>query len=207
MIRTCAHTKTRSSTSVTESSPKSPESESETGDQGQDEVGLAEVAALESGRPLQLADADRGHDADQHEHREDVHQQREPALVAEPRQRGVAVHRADHGDQDRGEENQEAPEDERVHQAGTEALEELALAQHDRRLVADAPGQVVEALARLAEPYQVDQELGPAREQKAAHGDGQREGDRSEKNVYGPRAFLSSAVTAGTISVRSPITA
>jgi hypothetical protein len=94
-----------------------------------------------------------------------------------------------------------------VHQAGAEALEELALPQHDRRLVADALRYVVEALARLAEPDQVDQELRAAPEEEAADGQRQRKRDRSDQDVYGPRAFLSSEVTAGTISVRSPITA
>jgi hypothetical protein len=94
-----------------------------------------------------------------------------------------------------------------VHQAGPESLEQLPLTQHDRRLVADALRNVAEPLARLAEPDEFDQELGAAREQGAADGECQRERDRSNQDVYGPRAFLSSAVTAGMISVRSPITA
>ena len=88
-----------------------------------------------------------------------------------------------------------------------EALEELALTEDDRGLIADSLGQVVEALCGLAESDQVDQELRAAREQEAADGEGRRQSGRSEQDVYGPRAFLSSAVIAGTISVRSPITA
>ena len=84
MISTCAHTKTRSSTSVTSPSPNRPDSAFETGDQTrrplvqperdprrvpeqqrrddpgdqrEDQVGLAEVAALEARRPLDLADS------------------------------------------------------------------------------------------------------------------------------------------------------
>jgi hypothetical protein len=94
-----------------------------------------------------------------------------------------------------------------VDQPGDEALEELSLCQHDHGLVASALRDVVEALRRLAEPDEVDQQLDPAREQVAADAKGCREGDRSEEDVYGPRAFLSSLVIAGTISVRSPITA
>jgi hypothetical protein len=94
-----------------------------------------------------------------------------------------------------------------VDQARDEALQELALAEDDLRLVADACRDVVEALGRLAAPDQVDQELGATREQESADREGRREGDRSDGYVYGPRAFLSSAVIAGTISVRSPITA
>ena len=67
--------------------------------------------------------------------------------------------------------------------------------------------KIVEALGGLAEPDEVGEELGAAAEQKAAHRERRGEGDRSDHDVYGPPAFLSSAVTAGTISVRSPITA
>ena len=144
MSSTCAQTNARSSASVAEPSPKRPgervghrrparrplveaerdpagvpeqQRRDDPGDHGQDQVGLAEVAALEARGPLELADRHRGEHAGQHEHGEDVHEQREPALVAEPRQRGVAVHRADHRDHDRGEEDEEAPEDRGVHQA------------------------------------------------------------------------------------------
>jgi hypothetical protein len=94
-----------------------------------------------------------------------------------------------------------------VDQPRKEALEELALAEDDFRFVADPRRDVVEALGRLSKPDQVDQELGAAREQEPADPEGRREGDRSDGYVYGPRAFLSSAVIAGTISVRSPMTA
>ena len=70
-------------------------------DQPQDQVGLAEVAALEALRPLDLADPQRAGHADQHQHREQVDQERVPALVAEPRERGVLVDGPDHGDHDR----------------------------------------------------------------------------------------------------------
>ncbi len=144
MISTCAHTKTRSSASVAEPSPNRPESASDTGDQpaGHSFRPSAIRAACQSSSvvtipaiiarirsasprwlpskragPLHLADQHRADHAGQHQHREHVDQQREPALVAEPRQRGVAVDRADHRDHDRREEDEEAPEDRRVHQA------------------------------------------------------------------------------------------
>jgi hypothetical protein len=94
-----------------------------------------------------------------------------------------------------------------VHEARAEPLQELALAEHDLGLVADAPRQVVEALRGLAEPDEVDEQLRAAREQRAADREGGGERQRSGRDVYGERAFLSSAVIAGTISVRSPITA
>ena len=177
------------------------------GDHRQNQVGLAEVAALEARRTLDLADDHRSDHPGQHQHREHVHEQREPALVAEPRQGGVAVDRADHRDHDRGEQDEEAPEDGRVDQAGHESLQQLALAEHDLRLVAHARWNFVEALGRLAHPDEVDEQLGAAREQRAAHGEGSGQRQRSGQDRYGERAFRSSAVIAGTISARSPITA
>jgi hypothetical protein len=94
-----------------------------------------------------------------------------------------------------------------VHQPRAEPLEQLALPEHDLRLVAYALRDVVEALDRLAEPDQVDEQLRAAGEQVAADRKRRRERERSQQDVYVERAFLSSAVIAGTISVRSPITA
>ena len=189
MISTCAHTKTRSRTFVTSPSPNRSESAFDTGDQlaghsfspsairdrvpeqqrrddagdqREDQVGLAEVAALEARRPLDLADQSRPDHAGEHEHGEDVDQQREPALVAEPGQRGVAVDRADHRDQDRREEDEEAPEDRGVDQARDEPLEQLALAQHDLGLVAGALRQVAGAVGRLAHPHEARRAAAPA---------------------------------------------
>ena len=57
------------------------------GDEPEDEIGLAEVAALEPLRPLHLADPERGRDADEHERAEEVDEEREPALPLEPGER------------------------------------------------------------------------------------------------------------------------
>ncbi len=165
------------------------------------------MAALEARRALDLADRHGPDHAHQHEHGEHVHHQREPALVAEPRQRGVAAHGADHRDQDRGEEHQEAPEDGGVDQARHEALEQLPLAEHDHGLVPDPLRHVVEAIDRLAEPHEVHEQLRAAAEQRAADRQHGGERERSQRYAYEDCAFLSSAVIAGTISVRSPITA
>jgi hypothetical protein len=94
-----------------------------------------------------------------------------------------------------------------VHQPRPEPLQELALAEDDLGLVADAARKVVEALGGLAELEEVEEQLGPAREQRAADRESGGESERSDRDVYGERTFLSSAVIAGTISVRSPITA
>ena len=127
------------------------------GDQRQDQVGLTEMAALEPARPLDLADPERGQHADQHQHAEQVDHRRVPALVAEPGDRGVLVDHPDQRDQDRRRQHQEAPEDECVHQPGTEALEQLALAEHDRPLVAGASLHVAAAGDRLRAAGDSDQ--------------------------------------------------
>jgi hypothetical protein len=106
-----------------------------------------------------------------------------------------------HRGNDRREQDDEAPEDERVHQPGHEPLQQLLLAEHDRRLVADAHGDVTAAVDGLSRQNKTRQEQGAAREKPA--GD---EKQRRERN----RAYdvlLSSALIAGTISCRSPITA
>ena len=172
-------------------------------DQAEDQVGLAAVAALEARGPLHLADPDRRDDAHEHEHREDVHQERKPALVPEPEQRRAAGDHGDHRHHDRGEEDEEAPEDERVHEAGDEPLQELPLAEHEHRPVAGTPRQVVETFDRLPHPDEPGEQQRPAREEPAANRERGREGERA----YAPRALLSSAKIAGTISWRSPITA
>ena len=92
-------------------------------------------------------------------------------------------------------------------QARDEPLEQLALAQHDLGLVAGALRQVAGAVGRLAHPNEAHEQPRPAREQEAAHGEREGEGERSDQHRYDERALRSSAVIAGTISVRSPITA
>ena len=165
------------------------------------------MAAVEARRALELANGQCRNHTGQYEHDEDVHEQREPPLVAEPRKRGIAIHRADQRHEDRGEEDQEAPEDRGVHESRAEPLEKLPLAEDDHGLVARAARDVVEARRRLAHPHEVHEQLRPAGEQTARERQGRRQRERSEQDVYCDRAFLSAAVIAGTISVRSPITA
>ena len=182
------------------------------GDEGEDEVGLAEMAPFEAPWLLRLADPERGRDADQHEGAEDVDEEREPALGLEPGERRaakirLAVDDVDQRDQDRRKEDDEAPEDERVHEPGAEPLEELPLAEDDRRLVLDALGDVVEAPERSAHADEADEQQSSPYEQRDRHGRDRRQGERGEPGRYPPLAFLSSAEIAGTTSCRSPMTA
>jgi hypothetical protein len=107
----------------------------------------------------------------------------------------VLVDGADHRDDDRGEEDEEAPEDGGVDEAGDEPLEQLPLAQHDHGLVLDPLRDVAEAVDRLAEPDEVDEQLRPPPEQRPADREQRGERDSAERDVYGSRAFPRTALT------------
>ena len=87
---------------------------------------------------------------------------------------------------------------------GNEPVEQLLLAEDDRRLVAELPRRVGRAVVRARAAHLRGEEAGAAREQPAA-GD-EQDGERDRGDGYSARTFLSSALIAGTISCRSPIT-
>jgi len=62
-----------------------------------------------------------------------------------------------------------------MHEAGTEALEQLALAEDDRQLVARAAGDVAGALGGRARAHELYEQTRTAREQGSADGNGDRE--------------------------------
>ena len=143
-------------------------------DQAEDEVCLTEVAAPETLRSLHLADPERGGDADEHEHHEEVDDQGEPPLRAQPRHGLALCHGGDQRHHDRREEHQEAPEDDRVDQPRDEPLEQFPLPEHDHRLVANPPRHVVEPLRRLAQPNEPREHERASAEQRPRdreHGD------------------------------------
>jgi hypothetical protein len=94
-----------------------------------------------------------------------------------------------------------------VHQSRDEALQQLALAEHDHGLVADARRDRIAAGDRFARADEADEEEGAAREEAAGDGDQGGEAERAGEDGYERLAFRSSALIAGTISCRSPITA
>ena len=69
-----------------------------------------------------------------------------------------------------------------MHQARDEPLQQLALAEDDHRLRAQAAGDVVAALdARTgAHPHEAEQQPDAAREQRSADGDGGGQGDGAQ---------------------------
>ena len=88
-----------------------------------------------------------------------------------------------------------------------QALQELALAQHDRGLMLGAARSIAGARRRRSRTQQVDQEADPDREQGSAHRQRHGEQNGGDGDSYVPLAFLISAEMAGTTSCRSPITA
>jgi hypothetical protein len=97
-----------------------------------------------------------------------------------------------------------------VHEARDEALEQLALPEDDRRLVAYADRELRRPPRRLPEPDEAAEEEDASDEDEA--GDRDRCGERVRRRDARPGAqaacaFLSSAEIAGTTSCRSPITA
>ena len=92
---------------------------------------------------------------------------------------------------------------------GQQPLEQLPLAEHDHRFVADPTWNVVVPLDRLRSAHEADEQQRAPREEGPRDGERSRERERACKRrcPYASRAFLSSAEIAGTISCRSPITA
>ena len=128
---------------------------------------------------------------------------------AEPRERPVAVDRADAspctivGKRTRKPQKISACID-----ARDEPLEQLALPEHDRRLVPHAAREVVGALERPRGADEPDEEAArAARTAAPATASSAARATAPATRRYEPRTFLSSAVIAGTISCRSPITA
>ncbi len=126
--------------------------------------------------------------------------------MAEPWERLVAVDDPDHRDHDRRGEDEEAPEHERVHQPRPEALKQLALAEHDSHLVADADRRVAAALRGARVLDQLRQLRHAPAEDRAAGRERQRQRDHLRQGDYAPLAFRSSATIAGSTVCRSPIT-
>jgi hypothetical protein len=94
-----------------------------------------------------------------------------------------------------------------MHRARDDALQQLSLTEHDRRLVADAARHVVRAIDGPPRPDEPDEEERAPSGDVAGGGDERREREGAGDDRYDARTFLSSAVIAGTTSCRSPITA
>jgi hypothetical protein len=76
------------------------------------------------------------------------------------------------------------------------------LAEHDHGLVPHALGHVVEALDRLAEPDQREEQARASVEERAADREERGERERSQRDVYENRAFLGSTVRTAPSGAR-----
>jgi hypothetical protein len=83
-----------------------------------------------------------------------------------------------------------------VDEAGHGPLEELLLAQHDDGLVPDPLRRVTEAVDRLAEPDEIDEQLGAAGKERAANREECGERNSAERDVYGSALPRRAARTA-----------
>src|SRR5918996_1097256 len=110
--------------------------------------------------PAHLPEVDGHLDADEHQDREHVLEQPEPAGPPDHRDGEPRVEDLAEGLDDRGQQDQEPPEDEGMHQPRAEALEQLPLAQDDHGLVLDALGEIVQAADGPAQPHQLPQREG-----------------------------------------------
>ena len=151
-------------------------------DPHQDEVGLLHVAAHEPLRPLDLADGEGQADADDHQDGEQVLQQPEPPAVADQRQGEVRVHGLAHGLDDRGQKDQEAPEDEGMHQSRQQTLEQLSLAEHHGHFALQPDRHVSRSVHRPAQAHQPVQQAGPAGEESRGRGNERQEDRRRQEH-------------------------
>ncbi len=94
-----------------------------------------------------------------------------------------------------------------MHHTRQKPLEQLALPEHDQRLVANPAGKIVGSLDGLRGANETHEEQGAPREERPRDGERRRERERPDQCRYVARTFLSSAVIAGTTSCRLPITA
>jgi hypothetical protein len=158
-------------------------------DHQQDEVGLLEVAAFEPLVPAELAEEDGHLYSDDHQHGQDVLAQAEPAGSSDERDgEPWPEHDLPEGFHDRGEQDDEPPEDEGVHEPRAETLQELPLPQDHRGLELHPLGEVLQSTLGATEANQAVEEVGPLEEQAPGHGQQETEqGDpHHEGSLRGP---------------------
>ena len=169
---------------------------------------MLDVVPLEAARMQHQAAKVRERNGAEHEHGECVlrelvsaiQERRQKPFVRESRKhsRNQELDRA-------GGEDDETPEDRRVHDAGCRLAENLGLRDTDAQHVPDAPPGPIDAALGLAQPHVLHEPLNVEREE--ARGDDQNE---QEDDVFGAQCpFLASrtaVVNAGTISKTSPTT-
>jgi hypothetical protein len=133
---------------------------------------------------LDLTDGEGHEDADHDQEGEQVLEKPEPSAAADQRQGEIRLHCLPHGFDDRGQKDQEAPEDERVHHPGQEALEQLSLAEHHGHLALQPHRYVPRSIDGPAQTHQPVQQAGPPGEESRRSGnEGQEDRRRQEHQL------------------------
>src|SRR5207247_4794241 len=149
-----------------------------------------------------LAEREGERDAHDDEGREEILEEREPGDMAEVGERPVAVDRREHRLDDRGQQDEEAPEDERVHHARGGLLEQLALPEHVGELPARPLAGVVRARGGPRRAQDLEPRAGAPPEQGDRHGQDSHEGEGAQE----PLRRRIPSVRAGSTWNRSPTT-
>ncbi len=132
----------------------------------------------------------------QHEPREHVLQETQPAGVADPREGELGLHGLAERLHDGRQQDQEPPEDARVHQAGEGSLEQLPLPEHLTGLAREPSAHVAAAIDRPPEADQARQESGPPGEE--AGRDRDREDQYDGSSDHRPESTPSPGMPAVT---------
>src|SRR5438552_6943348 len=138
------------------------------------------MAADEPLRTLDLAEVQRHQDADEDQGGEHVLDQPQPTGPADEGEGEGVLEHLPEGLGDRRQQDEEAPEDEGMHDAWPGALQELPLAEDDGGLSLDPLRQVVEAVDGLSEPDEPGELVGALSEQRHGGPDGEGQEDRSD---------------------------
>ena len=171
-------------------------------DREEDPIRLLHVRAAEPVRPLDLPYREPDRDPDDNEGREEILEEREPGHVPEVGERPTAVDRREHRLDDRRQQDEESPEDERVHHARGGLLEELALPQHVGELAARPGPRSIRTQGRPRRAQDLEPRAGVPPEQGDRHGQDDREGEGAQE----PLRRRISSVRAGSTWNRSPTT-
>ncbi len=127
-------------------------------DREEDVLGFLGVTALETAGPLNPPNVEGGQDSSQHGNDEEILDRAQRAPSSDQwDMEAVLVNRAE-GLHDGGEEDEETPEDEEVHEAGPRPLQELPLTEDHHQLLSDLePDRVRLSVVRPAEAQKADE--------------------------------------------------
>ena len=148
-------------------------------DQAQDPERVEPVRSDEPLRPLHHADPHGDPDPGQDQRGEHVLEQPQPTRMTDQGEREAGVDRLAERLDDRGQQDEESPEDAGVHHPGQRPLEELALTEHLPGLPRHAATHVTVPVDRPSEVDHPGQQPRPPSEEGARDREGQQQDDGS----------------------------